>query len=59
MLKYSVESDEFSPVMTRLIEQEGLGEYIAMADSIGAMMVFIFVIAMSVVFVEYRSAWRT
>jgi len=47
--KYSVESDEFSPVMTRLIEQEGLGDYIAMADSIGAMMVFIFVIAMSVV----------
>jgi len=47
--KYSSESDDFSPQMTRLIEQEGLGDYMAMADSIGATMVFIFVIAMSIV----------
>jgi len=47
--KYSLESDEFSPMMSRLVEQEGLGDYLAMADSIGATMVFIFIIAMSIV----------
>jgi putative ABC transport system permease protein len=47
--KYSVADDEFSPQMSRLVEQEGLGDYLALADSIGTMMVFIFVIVMSVV----------
>jgi putative ABC transport system permease protein len=47
--KYSLPGDEFSPVMTRLTEQEGLGDYIKLAEGAGAIMVFIFVIAMSVV----------
>ena len=47
--KYSNEKDEFSPVMSRLIEQEGLGDYLKLADSSSAMMSIIFVIAMSIV----------
>jgi putative ABC transport system permease protein len=47
--KYSLKSDEFSPQMFRLVEQEGLGDYLKLADSAGAIMVFIFVIAMSIV----------
>ena len=47
--KYSLEGDEFSPQMFRLVEQGGLGDYLKLADSAGALMVFIFVIAMSIV----------
>jgi putative ABC transport system permease protein len=47
--KYSKESDEFSPVMSRLMEQEGLGDYLKLADSSGTMMASIFIIAMSIV----------
>ena len=47
--KYSIPDDEFSPVMQRLAEQEGLGEYIAMADNISAIMVFVLVFALSIV----------
>lgn len=47
--KYSEKDNEFSPVMTRLIEEEGLGDYLKLADSAGAMMVSIFIIAMSIV----------
>ena len=47
--KYSDPNDEFSPVMQRLVEQEGLGEYISMADNISAIMVFVLVFALSLV----------
>lgn len=47
--KYSLKDDEFSPQMFRLVEQEGLGDYLKLADSAGTIMVFIFVIAMSIV----------
>ncbi|HUX59109.1 MAG TPA: FtsX-like permease family protein [Bacteroidales bacterium] len=47
--KYSLEDDEFSPQMTRLVEQEGLGDYLTLAESMSSIMVFIFVIAMSIV----------
>jgi putative ABC transport system permease protein len=47
--KYSSKDDEFSPVMSRLVEQPGLGEYLKMAESAGTMMVSIFIIAMSIV----------
>jgi putative ABC transport system permease protein len=47
--KYNRENDEFSPQMSRLVEQEGLGDYMKLVDSAGAIMVFIFVIAMSIV----------
>jgi putative ABC transport system permease protein len=48
-MKYSTKEDRFSPVMTRLEEQEGLGDYLQLADSAGSIMVLIFVIAMSIV----------
>ncbi len=47
--KYSDKNDEFSPVMSRLIEQEGLGDYLKLADSSGTMMASIFIFAMSIV----------
>jgi putative ABC transport system permease protein len=47
--KYSNKNDEFSPLMSRLEEQDGLGDYLRLADNISATMVFIFVIAMSIV----------
>jgi len=47
--RYSSKDDEFSPVMTRLMEQEGLGDYIKLADSSSALMSFIFIFAMSIV----------
>lgn len=47
--KYSIKEDEFSPVMSRLTEQAGLGDYLKLADSAGTMMVSIFIFAMSIV----------
>ncbi len=47
--KYSNPNDEFSPVISRLIEQKGLGDYLKLADSAGGIMVTIFIIAMSIV----------
>lgn len=47
--KYSVESDEFSPKMTRLAEAAGMGDYLAIAENMVSIMVFIFIIAMSIV----------
>lgn len=47
--KYSLKDDEFSPVMSRLVEQEGLGDYLELADNASALMVSIFIIAMSIV----------
>jgi putative ABC transport system permease protein len=47
--KYTDKSDEFAPVMSRLMEQEGLGDYLKLADSSGTMMASIFIIAMSIV----------
>jgi len=47
--KYSVARDEFSPQMTRLVQQEGLGDYLKVAENMGSIMIFIFIIAMSIV----------
>jgi putative ABC transport system permease protein len=47
--KYGIKDDEFSPVMSRLVEQEGLGDYLKLGNSTGALMVLIFIIAMSIV----------
>ncbi len=47
--KYSLVDDEFSPQMFKLRDQNGLDQYITMADSIGAFMIFVFILAMSVV----------
>jgi len=47
--RYSNESDEFSPVMSRLVEQEGFGDYLKLADNASAIMVSVFIFAMSIV----------
>ncbi|HET9571234.1 MAG TPA: FtsX-like permease family protein [Bacteroidales bacterium] len=47
--KYSHPDDEFSPEMFRLSELNSMGQYIAIADNMSFIMVFIFVLAMSVV----------
>ena len=47
--KYSLVDDEFSPQMFKLRDQDGLDQYITLADSMSAIMVFVFVLAMSVV----------
>lgn len=47
--KYSRPDDEFSPEMFRLSELNSMGQYIAIADNMSFIMVFIFVLAMSVV----------
>lgn len=47
--KYSRASDEFSPEMFRLSQLNSMGQYIAIADNMSFIMVFIFVLAMSVV----------
>jgi putative ABC transport system permease protein len=47
--KYTDQNNEFSPVMSRLVEEQGLGDYLKLADNAGAMMVTIFIIAMSIV----------
>ena len=47
--KYSDKNDEFSPIMTRLATDAGMGDYLSMADNNVAMMSFIFIIAMSIV----------
>ena len=47
--KHSHPQDEFSPEMFRLSELNSMGQYIAIADNMSFIMVFIFVLAMSVV----------
>ncbi len=41
--------DEFSPEMRQLKDQNGLSDYLMIIDSMGGIMIFIFVMAMSVV----------
>lgn len=47
--KYSKKDDEFSPTMLRLRDQAFLNDMLTRADSLSAIMVFIFVFAMSIV----------
>lgn len=47
--RFSKTNDEFSPVMVTLEEQGGLGDYLQYARSSGFIVVFIFVVAMSIV----------
>ena len=46
---YQQSTDEFSPVMISLTDQNGLGEYLQMASSFSGILIFIFVMAMSIV----------
>ena len=47
--KYSDPSDEYSPMMQTLEDQNDLGQYLAYAKSMGFIIVFIFVFAMAIV----------
>ncbi len=47
--KYIESKDEFAPVMKVLKDESGLGQYIDLADNMSAIMVIMFVIAMSIV----------
>jgi len=47
--KYSVESDDFSPIMIRLAETAGMSDYLVIAENMVSIMIFIFIIAMSIV----------
>ena len=46
---YAADKDEYAPVMIRLRDQGGMAEYLDIANAMGAIMVSIFVMAMSVV----------
>jgi len=47
--KYSLKEDEFSPEMFRLVDQNAMGQYLTMANNMSAIMISIFVFAMSIV----------
>ncbi len=47
--KFSDPDDEFSPVMSMLTEQSDLAGYLEMVDAMSFIMVFVFVLAMSIV----------
>lgn len=47
--KYKADKDEYAPQMIRLRDQGGMAEYLDISNAMGAIMVFIFVMAMSVV----------
>ena len=47
--KYAADTDEYAPQMIRLRDQGGMAEYLDIANTMGGIMVFIFVMAMSVV----------
>lgn len=46
---HSRDGDEFAPSMLTLDDQQGLGEYLSYVESFSTVMVFVFVMAMSVV----------
>lgn len=47
--KYADDTDEFAPIMKTLGEQNSMGTYLALVDSITGMFVFIFILIMSIV----------
>ncbi len=47
--KYVADKDEYAPQMIRLRDQGGMAEYLDISNAMGGIMVFIFVMAMSVV----------
>ncbi len=47
--KFSDPDDEFSPVMAMLTEQSDLASYLEMVDTMSFIMIFVFVLAMSIV----------
>ena len=47
--KFADDGDEYAPVMLRLSDQEGMSLYVDLAKNMGAIVTFIFMIAMSLV----------
>lgn len=47
--KYTADTDEFAPIMKTLGEQNTMGTYLALVDSVTGMFVFIFILIMSIV----------
>jgi putative ABC transport system permease protein len=47
--KYSSDEDEFSPIMLRLTDQNDMGKYLSMSENVGSIMIFVFVLSMSIV----------
>ena len=47
--KYAADTDEFAPIMKTLAEQNSMGTYLNLIDSVSFMFVFIFVLVMSIV----------
>jgi putative ABC transport system permease protein len=47
--KFSDPEDEFSPVMSMLTDQSDLAEYLELVDAMSFIMVFVFILAMSIV----------
>jgi putative ABC transport system permease protein len=47
--KYAADKDEYAPTMIRLRDQGGMAEYLDISNAMGAIMVFVFVMAMSIV----------
>jgi putative ABC transport system permease protein len=47
--QYATDTDEYAPEMIRLRDQGGMAEYLDIAGAMGGIMVFVFVMAMSVV----------
>ena len=47
--RYEGDPDEFAPTMLRLNDQNGLEDYLALSESISGIMIFVFVLAMSIV----------
>lgn len=47
--KYTTSKDEFAPVMLTLKEQDGMSELVDYSEKIGGIMIFIFVLTMSIV----------
>lgn len=48
-VKYSKEEDEYSPVMVSMRDQGGMGSFLDYANMMSGIMIFVFVMAMSVV----------
>ncbi|PZX20290.1 putative ABC transport system permease protein [Breznakibacter xylanolyticus] len=47
--QHNNDTDEYAPVMMRLSQQAGMADYLAYANTMGSIMVMVFVLAMSVV----------
>jgi len=47
--KYNSKEDEFSPLMFRLTIQNDMGQYLSLAENMSSIMVFVFIVAMSIV----------